>query len=48
MWLVEKETIEVAMKACANNVTKVSAALELSPSTIYRRIREFEERELAF
>lgn len=45
MWQVEKETIENAMKACDDNVTQVSAALEMSPSTIYRRLREFEEKE---
>jgi len=47
MWMIEKETIEQAMKFCSNNVTQVSAALEMSPSTIYRRIKEFEQKSEA-
>ena len=44
MWMIEKEAIEHAMDVCSNNVTQVSAALEMSPSTIYRRIKEFEKK----
>lgn len=40
MWQVEREMIEAAMAACSANVHKAAALLEISPSTIYRRIRE--------
>lgn len=43
MWQVEREMIEAAMVACQNNVHKAAALLEISPSTIYRRIREDDE-----
>lgn len=43
MWEVEREMIEAAMAECRDNVHKAAALLEISPSTIYRRIRDDEE-----
>lgn len=37
LWQVEKETIEQAIQACGGNIPKAANALEVSPSTIYRK-----------
>ncbi|MBL4644911.1 MAG: sigma-54-dependent Fis family transcriptional regulator, partial [Rhizobiales bacterium] len=42
MWQVEREMIEAAMIECGDNVHRAAALLEISPSTIYRRIRDEE------
>ena len=41
---VEQEMIEAALVACGDNVHKAAALLEISPSTIYRRIRDVEDK----
>jgi two-component system repressor protein LuxO len=41
MWQVEWEHMMLALKACQGNVPRAAALLEVSPSTIYRRIRQF-------
>ncbi|WP_299436668.1 sigma-54 dependent transcriptional regulator [uncultured Rhodospira sp.] len=41
MWQVEWEHMTRALKACQGNVPRAAALLEISPSTIYRRIRQF-------
>ncbi|MBB4267887.1 sigma-54-dependent transcriptional regulator [Roseospira visakhapatnamensis] len=41
MWQVEWEHMTTALRACAGNVPRAAALLEVSPSTIYRRIRQF-------
>ncbi|MBB4285791.1 DNA-binding NtrC family response regulator [Roseospira goensis] len=41
MWQVEWEHMTAALKACQGNVPRAAALLEVSPSTIYRRIRQF-------
>ena len=43
MWQVEREMIEEAIRACGGNVPRAAALLELSPSTVYRRLRDFED-----
>ncbi len=40
MWQVERELINRAVTACGGNIPKAAALLELSPSTIYRRMKE--------
>ena len=45
MWQVEREMIEAAMAECKDNVHRAAALLEISPSTIYRRIRDEETGE---
>jgi DNA-binding NtrC family response regulator len=41
LWQVEWEHMTKALKACNGNVPRAAALLEVSPSTIYRRIRQF-------
>lgn len=43
MWIVEKEYIEQAIEICDNNIPKAAAMLELSPSTIYRKMKTWEQ-----
>ncbi len=43
LWIVEKETIERAIDACAGNIPKAAALLEISPSTIYRKKQTWDE-----
>ena len=41
--LVERETIENAVKLCDGNIPKAAALLEVSPSTIYRKKQNWEQ-----
>jgi len=41
LWQVEWEHMTAALKACDGNVPRAAVLLEVSPSTIYRRIRQF-------
>ncbi|MGB0713310.1 MAG: sigma-54-dependent transcriptional regulator, partial [Gammaproteobacteria bacterium] len=41
LWLVEKEAIEAAIQANDDNIPRAAAALEISPSTIYRKIQSW-------
>ncbi|MEH6525378.1 MAG: sigma-54 dependent transcriptional regulator [Sneathiella sp.] len=43
MWQVERQMIEIAMSEFEDNVHKVATVLEISPSTLYRRLREIED-----
>lgn len=45
MWQIEREKIEEAIQACDGNVPRAAAFLELSPSTLYRRLRDLEDKE---
>jgi len=36
-WLQERRIIERAVDACHGNISQAAAALEISPSTIYRK-----------
>lgn len=38
LWVQEREIIERAIKACGGNVGRAARALEISPSTIYRKM----------
>ena len=44
LWMVEQELITAAIEHCDGNVSRAAAMLELSPSTVYRRLREAEEK----
>ncbi|MEK9671325.1 MAG: sigma-54 dependent transcriptional regulator [Rhodospirillaceae bacterium] len=44
LWQVEMEMINAAIDHCDGNVTRAAALLELSPSTVYRRLKEAEEK----
>lgn len=41
LWEVEKRTIEKAIRACDGNIPKAANALEVSPSTLYRKIQSW-------
>ena len=43
MWIVEKDYIEQAIEVCGNNIPKAAAMLDLSPSTIYRKMKAWEQ-----
>lgn len=43
MWRVERAAIQDAITACDGNVPRAAVLLELSPSTVYRRLREWED-----
>lgn len=43
LWLIEKRYIEQAIALCQNNIPKAAALLDVSPSTIYRKIKSWEE-----
>lgn len=47
LWLVEKRYIEQAIDACDNNIPKAAALLDVSPSTIYRKIKSWEEMQVS-
>ncbi|BBN81654.1 sigma-54-dependent Fis family transcriptional regulator [Pseudoalteromonas sp. A25] len=46
LWIVEKRYIEHAISLCDNNIPKAAAMLDVSPSTIYRKIKSWEEIEV--
>jgi two-component system repressor protein LuxO len=42
LWILEKSAIEHAIDYCDGNVTKAANLLEVSPSTIYRKLQSWE------
>ena len=40
LWMVEREAIDAAIAACDGNVTRAAAFLEISPATLYRRLKD--------
>jgi two-component system repressor protein LuxO len=44
MWLVEKRYIESAIEACTGNVSKAAGLLEINPSTIYRKMKDWSDK----
>lgn len=46
LWIVEKRYIERAISICNNNIPKAAAMLDVSPSTLYRKIKSWEDMEL--
>lgn len=47
LWVVEKRTIEKAIKECEGNVNKAAGLLEVAPSTIYRKRQSWENKNLS-
>lgn len=45
LWLVEKETIQHALSLTDNDVPRAAALLEISPSTIYRKLQQWKSGE---
>jgi len=43
LWQVEKEAIDQAIELCDGNIPKAAAMLEVSPSTIYRKIQAWKQ-----
>ena len=41
LWLVEKELIQLALRQCDDDVPKAATLLEISPSTIYRKLQQW-------
>ena len=41
LWLVEKELIQQALRQCGDDVPKAATLLEISPSTIYRKLQQW-------
>lgn len=41
LWLVEKQAIQLAIDACAGNIPQAAGLLEVSPSTIYRKLQSW-------
>jgi two-component system repressor protein LuxO len=44
---LEREAIEAALVACDDNVPRAAAMLEVSPSTIYRKMQAWGRGDLA-
>ncbi|WP_047045197.1 quorum-sensing sigma-54 dependent transcriptional regulator LuxO [Vibrio mexicanus] len=45
LWLTEKAAIEKAIEACEGNIPKAAGYLDVSPSTIYRKIQAWNAKE---
>jgi two-component system repressor protein LuxO len=43
----ERRIIEAALSACGGSISRAAAALDISPSTIYRKKQEWAERRRA-
>lgn len=42
LWVIEKEAINKAIDVCDGNIPKAAAMLDVSPSTIYRKIQSWD------
>ncbi len=47
LWIQEQRIIETALAACEGNVGKAAEALQISPSTIYRKMQAWQDRDTA-
>ncbi len=45
LWMTEKHAIEQAIKACEGNIPKAASYLDVSPSTIYRKLQAWNIKE---
>lgn len=43
---IEKDAIEHAIDSCSGNVVKAAAALEVSPSTLYRKLQSWDSKQV--
>ncbi|MGF1870452.1 quorum-sensing sigma-54 dependent transcriptional regulator LuxO [Photobacterium indicum] len=43
LWVVEKRAIQTAIDACDGNVPRAAGLLEVSPSTIYRKLQAWQD-----
>ncbi|WP_217994880.1 helix-turn-helix domain-containing protein [Methylogaea oryzae] len=42
LWLLEKQAIEQAIARCDGNIPKAASLLEVSASTIYRKLQAWQ------
>lgn len=47
LWQIEKHAIEKAIIFCDGNIPKAAAILDIAPSTIYRKIQSWDEKQTA-
>ncbi|EJL6393950.1 sigma-54-dependent Fis family transcriptional regulator [Vibrio navarrensis] len=45
LWMTEKMAIEQAIKACDGNIPRAAGYLDVSPSTIYRKLQTWNSKE---
>ncbi|WP_260259029.1 quorum-sensing sigma-54 dependent transcriptional regulator LuxO [Vibrio intestinalis] len=45
LWVTEKNAIEQAIKACDGNIPKAAGYLDVSPSTLYRKLQAWNAKE---
>lgn len=45
LWMTEKQAIEKAIEACDGNIPKAAGYLDVSPSTLYRKLQTWNEKE---
>ncbi|WP_101903916.1 quorum-sensing sigma-54 dependent transcriptional regulator LuxO [Vibrio azureus] len=45
LWMTEKIAIEQAIKACDGNIPRASGYLDVSPSTLYRKLQAWNNKE---
>lgn len=45
LWLTEKTAIEQAIKACDGNIPRAAGYLDVSPSTLYRKLHNWNNKE---
>ena len=45
LWLTEKKAIEQAIQACEGNIPKAAGYLDVSPSTLYRKLQNWNTKE---
>ncbi|WP_394248175.1 quorum-sensing sigma-54 dependent transcriptional regulator LuxO [Vibrio profundi] len=45
LWITEKTAIEQAIKACDGNIPRAAGFLDVSPSTIYRKLQAWNTKE---
>jgi len=44
LWKIEKRAIEQAITLCGGNIPKAAGMLDISPSTIYRKIQSWQDK----
>ena len=44
LWRIEREAIEEAIERCGGNIPRAAVFLEVSPSTLYRKLQSWEKQ----
>ena len=45
LWMTEKMAIEQAIQACEGNIPRAAGYLDVSPSTIYRKLQAWNSKD---